>query len=213
PLYGLVLLGGPSQLAATFWRQRIQVAAAIALALLTFSPQLFYWKATTGHWLYDGYKAETFHFAHPELLQVFGGVKKGLFFWAPVLLLALPGFCWLRRAAPSWKWAVPVSLLIQFYLVSSWWEWGYGWTFGHRAFVEFMPLFALGLAATLQRASQRSSSLAKATIALALVLICLNAVQSLQYALAIVPPTGTTWEKYTGLFLDLSDPLRYQWRH
>src|SRR4029079_10037762 len=79
------------------------------------------------------------------------GWHKGIFIWSPLLFAAAAGLllafrhasarprreivvCWLAGAAILW------------YLNSAWWCWGFGWSFGARAFLELAGMFVLGLA-------------------------------------------------------------------
>jgi hypothetical protein len=121
------------------------IAVLIAAALVSL--QLTVWKLTSGHWLFDAYTDERFFFASPKPLAVLFSLRKGLFFWSPVTFLAVLGFVRLARKRPGLWIAIAPTLVLQLYLVSSWWCWWYGGSFGHRAFTEYAAFFAFGLAA------------------------------------------------------------------
>ena len=64
--------------------------------------------------------------------------------------------CCSRRSPASW-WATDrklpflagtaVVLVVDTYLIASWWDWQFGASYGHRGFVDILPLLAFGLAA------------------------------------------------------------------
>jgi hypothetical protein len=119
------------------------------LALLPFfgfvALQLLYWKAITGSFVVYSYGSERFCFAHPHIADVLFSVRKGLFFWAPILLTVFPGLWYARTKAPGYFVPILIFFPLNVYIVASWESWWYGGSFGHRAFVESMPLFAICL--------------------------------------------------------------------
>ena len=142
-------------------------------------------------------------------------VQKGLFFWSPVLLLAVPGVLLVRRRAdrPSagpqewarqWRAAALAVLAVQTYLLASWHDWQLGGSFGHRGFTDLLGLFAPFLAVTFGRAAA-GPRWAKAGLALVAGLATgLSVFQMVQYWRGILPIADTSWEQYGRLFL--------QWR-
>jgi hypothetical protein len=130
-------------------------------------------------------------------------VQKGLFFWSPLLLLALAG--WARLVAsghPARAFAVPsaVFLLVNTYLIASWWDWQFGGSYGHRGFVDAFPVFAFGFASVFAWSTRHRLRLA-ATIALSSAAIALASFQMLQYWNGIIPIADTTWNDYRAVFL------------
>ncbi len=126
------------------------ISLAAAIALLMFLPQLLVWRYGAGRWLLNGYASlgGHFDFSSPAILSVLFSLKRGLFFWSPILLLCIPGFLKLARSrAGDILVGAVVYLLLNLYLVSSWWCWWFGMGFGHRAFVESLAVFAFPLAA------------------------------------------------------------------
>jgi hypothetical protein len=130
-------------------RQRARLiglgCGCFALVLL---PQLLYWQAITGRPFANGYPGdEHLDFLHPHVVEVLFSVRKGLFFWSPLLLLAVLGVPLLRRFAPRLVVPVVAYLLVHGLVVASWSVWWYGGSLGMRPFVEALPVLALGLAA------------------------------------------------------------------
>jgi hypothetical protein len=106
--------------------------AIIALTMaLVAAPQLLLYRAATGSFVVDPYGnllrlagIKAYHFANPQLLGVLVGVKKGLFFWSPILGLGVAGFLALRGTARSILVPSLIFLPLNLYLVASWWDCG-----------------------------------------------------------------------------------------
>ena len=107
--------------------------------------QLLYWKIITGTFIIYPYQNEQFDFLKPEIVNVLFSVRKGLFFWSPILFIALPGLFYVRKRYPELFIPALLFLPLNAYVISSWGCWWYGGAFGHRAFVESVPIFAVCL--------------------------------------------------------------------
>ena len=178
------------------WRFWLTHWRFVALGALVYagvvSVQLAYWKFVTGHWVVYAYEAqEVFHFDNPQLLNVLFSVRKGLFFWAPVLLLAAGGFFTIARSAPAWRLPAAVVLPANLYIIASWHDWAYGGSFGHRAFVESLPLFAIGYAGLLQKA--RESGRHRPLVVCSVVLASVTTLLMIKYWIHVLPYDRTTW--------------------
>jgi hypothetical protein len=86
------------------------------------SIQLIYWKAVTGEFIVYSYQGESFHFRKPEILNVLFSVRKGLFFWSPILLTVFPGLYFLRQRCPDFFMAILCYLPLNLYVISSWYN-------------------------------------------------------------------------------------------
>ncbi len=128
-----------------------------AAALLLFAPQVAYWHTITGDLYAYGYRGAHLDLLHPHFVGVLFSVRKGLFFWTPLVLLAVVGLLFLRRFAPALFAATVVYLALDAWVVASWTSWWYGGSFGMRPFVDAMPMFALGLAALVEAATGAAS--------------------------------------------------------
>lgn len=156
PVNGLVLLAVPVVLGPSLpqaWSRmrshplHVVLASLLGLALIGIQPVL--WHAQIGHWYAYGYQGEGFHWDRPEAIKVLFGFRRGLFLWAPVLLLSMLGTIHLfrtDRARGAWMllWWVANT-----YVISAWWIWYYGSGFGSRVFVDHYPVLAVPLALAL----------------------------------------------------------------
>jgi len=123
---------------------------AALLILIAVSPQLFYWKYMTGHWIIYSYTEEGFFFLSPEIWKGLFSYRKGWFVYSPLLFVSLPGFYLLFKAHRKEAMATVLTLLLAFWVTFSWWCWWYGGSFGARPLIEFLPFMALALGFSLQ---------------------------------------------------------------
>lgn len=131
-----------------FWRERISHLLLAGVAFFTIcSIQLVYWKIITGSFLIYSYGGEGFDFLHPAVGHVLFNLQYGLLFWTPLVTAVIPGLFAVRKQAPEYFIASIMFLLLNLYIVSSWHEWEFGFGFGHRAFIESLPLVAVSLGA------------------------------------------------------------------
>lgn len=144
--YGVIDLDTLKARALTILRP-VRAIPIVVTGFITLFPQLLYWHAATGHWFAYSYGDEPFYWLAPQLGNFLFSVRKGLFFWSPILLLSVVGMV----VAYRWKQVLYTGLLLFFavivYVSSAWWSWYYGGSFGQRVAVDFMCLFAIFIAA------------------------------------------------------------------
>jgi hypothetical protein len=203
PLYGLSRaadqLRPKRDTTALRWRALVIMAAVAGVCVL---PQLALYRYATGRWLASPYSAigMTFTFGSPHLVGVLLGLPKGLFFWSPVLLLAVGGLfvadAWARRFAV----AAAVIFVADAYLIASWGDWQFGGSFGHRGFTDGLALAAPFLASSFEWASARPR-VRIVVAAFAALAVALSIAQMIQYWIGILPISDITWPEYRALFL------------
>jgi hypothetical protein len=176
------------------------VLYAAAVGFLVLLPQLWLYRAASGNWLVNAYGDRGFTFATPHVAGVLFSAQKGLFFYAPVLLAGVAGLFVLPAPLRQWRTAAIVIVGLDVWLVASWWDWQFGASFGHRAFVDVYPILAIGLAATFSRAASRPA-LRIATAVVVTALCALSIFQMLQYWHGVLPASDLTWSGYRGVFL------------
>ena len=197
PLYGLTR-GLIADRIRLFRDQRRLLTMAIVTAILVVVPQLALYYRATGHLLISAYGDLGFNFP-PQLFGVLFSVQKGVFFWSPVLLLAVAGLVIGRSAARPLQVPATVFLIANTLVIASWWDWQFGGSYGHRGFVDAMPIFAVGLASFFEWSTERPRVRTIVTIATsAAVALCVF--QMLQYWNGTLPMSDTTWEQYRALF-------------
>jgi len=125
---------------AGFW-----VRGVLVLAVL-IAPQILYWKYAFGQWLPYSYGEEGFEWFDPNLLSFWVAPLNGLFLYAPVLLIALFGMTRLIRQRHAAGWLSLGAFLVSSYVLSCWWDWAFGCSYGSRNFVEYSVFFLLPFA-------------------------------------------------------------------
>lgn len=128
-------------------------------------PQLLYWHHTTGRWVYYSYTDEGFFWLDPKIWQVLFSGRKGWLLYSPSLALAVAGFFYLRKTAPAYTWVLPVLVAVWVYIVSCWWTWWYGGSFGMRPMIDLYALLGLPMLALFE-ALRKARTWAKAAMAI-----------------------------------------------
>jgi hypothetical protein len=115
----------------------------IAIMMVMFIPQMIYWKIMRGTFIYLKY-GESFSFwNHPKFLQVWFSTLNGLVPWSPVTLFFIIGIVFM--VIKKYKNGILILLffLLVSYMAAAYKFWYYGCGYGHRAFVEFLPVFCI----------------------------------------------------------------------
>ena len=196
------------------------IAIAIVMAFIGILPQLIYWKAATGAYIYDvGSKWE---FLTPHF-QVLLGFEKGWFIYTPVTIFFVVAL-FLNRRFPFSKAAIWFCLL-NIYIIIAWHDWHYGGSYSCRALVQSYPVFALPFAALVDRVL--SSKWRIGFYVLSVYLLGVNLFQTVQYCNTTLHYDSMNARYYSRIYLNphptpldmsllddedfLSDPARYKW--
>jgi hypothetical protein len=188
--------------------------AGVTCFLLPWLIQLLYWKKTYGHFFYDGYGEEGFFFNDPQVLNFLFSFRKGWLVYTPIMVLALAGIvvAYFRRRE-----FFLFSLLLfalNLFVLSCWWDWSYGGSFGCRALIQSYAFLFFPFAVFVEWCWARCSFnpllqfASRTALCTALFLfIKLNLFQSWQYKFQIIHWNGMNKEAYRYVFLkeSLSD--------
>ena len=177
--------------------KQLSIGIALVFSVLLF--QVLMYLAQVGKPLVWSYQDEGFNFLNPEIINVLFSYKKGFFIYTPLAGLGLFGlmiYLFERPKQGAWIW---LFLGLVVYVISCWWNWYYGGSFGHRAMIEYLPFFIFGLAYLMQQ----SSKPAQLTIfGLCSFFVYLNLVQSYQYQKFILHWDGMSKERYWEVFME-----------
>ena len=102
-------------LLAKHYRHLFILALAAAIVIL---PQLLYWKATTGQFLYYTYDDQGFEWGNPHIGEILVSFRKGWLLYTPLAGLALLGFFFLHRRAQAITLALLTFFLLNFYIIA-----------------------------------------------------------------------------------------------
>lgn len=131
-------------------RRMRHIIAGIVVFLLVMGIQLGYWKYVTGQWIYNSYGEEGFVWTDPEILKGVFGFQKGWLVYSPLVTLALIGIYSMRKRFKALIPIYVIFLLLNLYVVFSWYQWWYGGGFGARPLIESLGVLALPLACFLE---------------------------------------------------------------
>jgi hypothetical protein len=173
------------------------------LGVLIFIPQLLYWHTLTGHWLMYSYENEGFiYWNSPMILQVLFAPKNGFFMYAPILIFAFIGLKY-KPVSIQFTWAILILFILITYIHGSWHSPGFGCAYGGRAYIDFMPIFAFGLAAFTQAILNKS----KAVQLLSLIVVLCFAFFNLKYIYGYDDCWHTDTWNYKGILNVLTGQL------
>ena len=201
-LFFLIPLNGRMTLLHEFLKNIVLEWKTIVMSVTIFcaiiSIQLIIYKISTGKFLVYSYQDEGFNFSDPHFFDILFSYKKGLFLYTPTLFLGLLAVLYLLRTCRFFSISWLLFFLLITYVFSSWWMWFYGGSFSSRVYVEFIPIFILPLAVTLEICKPW---LKKTIFGLLIFLSLICQVQSYQYRYYEIHYSDMTKEKYWKVFL------------
>jgi hypothetical protein len=191
-----------------FLKQRKwQLILGATLFILVLLPQVIYWKVNTGKLFFYTYGKEGFFFSDPKILKFLFGYRKGLIPYSPIMIFSLLGFIFLWLKHRELFWGILIFNVLNIYVLSSWWDYGYGGSFGNRAMVQSFSSLAFPLAAFFNWIVALSSrrtikySLITAGTALIVFFISYNLLMVRQYRIGIMHWAGMNKESYWYIFM------------
>ena len=188
------------------WKHIITIGA---LSFCVVVPQLIYWKAITGSWLFNSYVDEQFYFNNQHILEGLLSYRKGWLVYTPIMTFAFIGLVFLFRKQRKYFLPVSVFLLINIIVLYSWWSWWYGGGFGSRPMVDSYGLLAIPMACFYASVLKRKY-IAIPVLTIGVLLISLNQIQTLQYRRNVIHWDSMTKNAYWNVFLKLQ-PTKEDW--
>lgn len=177
---------------------RLMLYSLLPLLALIGLQAFIYYTQTGQLWIWT-YPGEGFDFGSPEFSKVLFSYRKGLFVYTPLLLIALLGFIPMFRKNRFRGFYLLGFLLLISWLISSWWNWFYGDSFGMRPYIDYYPLFIILFAWLISSAGKNGRRYIFTP--LVILLVVLNLIQSYQYQHKIIHHDAMSKEKYWYVFL------------
>lgn len=155
PINGLVVLLIPAMAGSwtTFkakaydlYRSPTKLTGGFFLLLAIIGIQPFIYFIQTGSPIVCLNQNEGFNFTQPRVFNYLFSFKNGLLIYTPSLLLAALGIPFVFRRSKLIFFSLSIFLLFMVYILSSWWNWWYGMSFGQRSFVDFLGIIAIFMA-------------------------------------------------------------------
>jgi hypothetical protein len=133
--------------------KELAISLIIFFAILALQPAMYYLQVKQFFvWTYTGLG---FNFMDPHFYDVLFSYRKGLFIYTPILLFSLPGIIYLFHKSKFQALTLIAYCIIALYIISSWRNWWYGMSYGHRAFLDHYIVFALLFGLALSDAKNR----------------------------------------------------------
>jgi len=171
----------------------------IVLCFGIVSIQLLVWYLQTGSFIVYSYHGEHFNFLDPHFFGILFSYKKGLFVYTPILLITLLSLIWLIYKKNYYLFYTWIAFFVTLtFILSSWWSWFYGCGFGLRAYIDYFPIFFIPFAMMLEGVKKIPRNF---ILALSILMIPLNFIQSYQYRYSIFHWIEMDKEKYWQVFL------------
>lgn len=170
--------------------------SGMALAFVVVFIQLLIYKIQTGSFIVYSYGKEGFDFLHPNILDFILSYRKGLLVYTPVFFLSLLGFYIIYKQSAFRFFSLVLFLFITIYVLSSWWMWYYGGSFGSRAFIDFYVYLFIPLALWLEFGKWK-----KFFVSITFVLIIICMIQTIQYQYGYIHWADMNKELYWDNFL------------
>lgn len=187
--------------------RRMQLIVGVLLVLLFILFQCYTTWSQIGKWRFGGYPDEGFDFLfQPKIWQVLFSWDKGLFIFAPVLILIVPGLVLLFRQQRRLFWGVSIFFLVFTWITASWWCWWYGGGLGMRPYIEFFPVLVIPVAFLFER----FSSVNRVVLMLFAGAACwMYSIYEWQFRHNILHYDRMTYEDFSHVFLKTD--LRFSW--
>lgn len=189
-----------------FIKKPIRIAGILILPFLFILTQWVIYRVQIGEWLFDSYLGEAFNFLNPQILSILFSYKKGLFVYTPLIFISLFGLVYVFKINYYEFFSFLLFFIILTYVLSSWWCWYYGGSFGLRAYIEYYALFALLLALLLENVKKK---IYKTTLVVGVILITVVCqIQTWQYRYLQIHWSDMNKEKYWDVFMRVDRILK-----
>lgn len=208
----LVLAGKKLQdLSLLFSHRKMLLLAGLCFSLIV-AIQPIIWYLQTGQFVVRSYGNESFNFLDPHLMDFLFSYRKGLFVYAPIffVFVVLGIGTWMIKK--SWlKIVLFVSpFLALVYVLSSWWYWSYGHSYGSRVMIDFYTFLILASVPFFSKARVFVKWLTLPIISFAAYLAL---VQTFQYKHYILSWDTMTKSDYWTVFLKTEEKYQgYLWQ-
>jgi hypothetical protein len=143
----------------------------VGIVFIFLLPQLLYWKYCHGSYIYLKYGVGFSNWAHPKLAEIWFATLNGLFPYSPVLFFYVAGMIYMVwKRIPNGILILVLFLLIS-YIAAAYHVWYFGCGYGHRAFVEYFPLFCVPFGILMSRIISMKKSLLTGAVLLVIVVM------------------------------------------
>ncbi len=178
-----------------------QILLMILAFFIVWIPQFLYWKAISDSYLYFSYGDRAwFFFNDPQVINVLFSYRKGWLLYTPIMVFSLIGIPFLLKKHKRSFLPILIFLLLNIYIISSWWDWWYGGSFGLRAFIDSYGILAIPFASFTDWVISRKLFLKILFLTLFALLLFFNLFQIAQYRHGAIHFASMTKQAYWETF-------------
>lgn len=122
----------------------VRLAVFLGIVFLVLLPQMLYWKYLHGSFLFYSYGNEGFtSWNQPKLMEIWFSTLNGWVLYSPMVIFLVGGiFLMIRKKLVNGYFILGFFLAVS-YMISSWYSWYYGCSFGQRSYVEYYTVLAI----------------------------------------------------------------------
>jgi hypothetical protein len=186
---------------------KLKLFIAALVFILPFFTQMLYWKMNADTWLFFSYGKEKFFFNDPQIINFLFSFRKGWLIYTPMMIFSIIGLFFLKQRTPGLFFFSPLYFIVNIYILSSWWDWSFGGSFGCRPLIQHYAFFSFPFAAFISWyfdifKTKKILALTSKLVLLSVFyfLIDLNIKQSWLCKYGLIPAEGLTKEAYIYLF-------------
>lgn len=184
----------------------IQLLGVAAAGFIPVFIQMLYWKLGTGDWILYSYTDEGFFFLDPKIWEGLFGFRKGWLIYSPIMVFAILGLFLPFGSLKAFKWPLILALVLEMYIMFSWWCWWYGGSFGMRPMIDILPVLAIPMAIFFTRIWETTRFKAIGISFVVLAFIGLNGLQTVQHTRGFLHYDAMNWPAYKAIFLKKHTP-------
>jgi hypothetical protein len=205
PLYGIVGWDTFKERLVFLWQEKQKVLLLIFCVILFLLPQIVISWLATDQLLFNPYSVfgGRFHFLSPQIVKVLFSPYHGFLIWSPILVFSFLGLWKMEGFIKLYRLPIIICLILHLYLVSSWADPSFGWSFGQRAFVDVLGLYALPLAAFYM--SLKRTLIRRGVMVISTFFIILTCYSFLQFYQGVLPGEMSppmNWRQYRNIMLN-----------
>ncbi len=204
-----------------FFAKPIVTFISILLFLVPILFQMLIWKKYFGEYIHYSYGRERFFFNDPKIINFLFSYHKGWLLYTPIMIFAVIGIIISYKKLKSFFPFLVIFFSLNIYILSSWWDWYYGGSFGCRALIQSYAILIFPFAVFVQWIWELEIwkvlvkySVRVLLLCFLLVFIKFNLFQSWQYRWGMIHWNGMNKETYWYVFMRDSlteDELKYMY--
>lgn len=175
-------------------------------------PQLIYWKALSGRFIYYSYvnKGEGLDLLSPNFINVLFSFRKGWLVYAPMMIFSIIGLYFIYKNYRKLFLSITVFFGLNLYLISAWSNWWYADSFGQRSLMQSYMIMAIPLGALVASSFKAQKNTKNSVWIIMGLFIVLNLFQTRQVTKQIIDGSRMTQEYYWSIFGQMSPPTTEQ---